>query len=199
MSGSTFERVAVVTASARNLPALIYSIDAAVVTNMICTCPASRSASAGRWPRYGTCSVVTPVIILNNSPSIWVVLPMPPDAILTLPGFALAIGDKLGNRLGRNRWMRHHDEGVAADSCDRRDVANEIEIELVVERRVDRVRRACHEQRVAARRRPHARLRADIAAGARPVLDNELLTEPLRQPLTDQAGDNVGWSARGKA
>src|SRR5262249_47689856 len=52
---------------------------------------------------------------------------------------------------------------------------------------------------VAVGGRPDDRLRADIAAGAWPVLDNELLIEPLRQPLTDQAGDNVGWSARGKA
>jgi hypothetical protein len=37
MSGSASERVAAVTASARSLPALIYSIDAAVVGNMTCS------------------------------------------------------------------------------------------------------------------------------------------------------------------
>jgi hypothetical protein len=76
--------------------------------------------------------------------------------------------------------MYRHDVCVAADSCDRRDVADEIEIELVVERRVDRVRCACQEQRVAVRRRLHDRLGTDIAGGARPVLDDELLTETLR-------------------
>jgi hypothetical protein len=30
-------------------------------------------------------------------------------------------------------------------------------------------------------------LGADIAAATRPVVDNELLSEPLRQPLSDQA------------
>jgi DDE superfamily endonuclease len=39
MSGSTAERVAVVTASARGLPALTYSMDAGMEANMTCTCP----------------------------------------------------------------------------------------------------------------------------------------------------------------
>ena len=82
-------------------------------------------------------------------------------------------------------------KGHADDARDRRDVADEIEIELVVERRVDRVRRIDQEQRVAVRRRTHDRLGADIAAGARPVLDDEWLAEPLRQPLTHQAREDV--------
>ena len=109
-----------------------------------------------------------------------------------LARIGLGIGDELGNRLGRNRWIDHHDEGRADDARDRRDVADEIEIELVVERRVDRVRRQDQEQRIAVRRRAHDRLGADIAAGARPVLDDEWLAEPLRQPLTHQARDDVG-------
>ena len=87
--------------------------------------------------------------------------------------------------------MRHAD-----DARDRRDVADEIEIELVVERRVDRVGERDQEQRVAVRRRAHDRLGADIAAGARPVLDDEWLAEPLRQPLADQARDDVGRRRR---
>src|SRR5262245_59816091 len=47
VSGSASERVAAVTASARSLPALIYSIDATVVGNMTCICPPSKSVSAG--------------------------------------------------------------------------------------------------------------------------------------------------------
>ena len=71
----------------------------------------------------------------------------------------------------------------ADDARDRRDVADEIEIELVVERRVDRVGRSDQEQRIAVRWRTHDRLGGDIGAGARPVLDDEWLAEPLRQPL----------------
>ena len=58
---------------------------------------------------------------------------------------------------------------------------------------------ADQQQRVAVRRRAHDRLGADIAAGARPVLDDEWLAEPLRQPLADQARDDVGAAAGGKA
>ena len=32
----------------------------------------------------------TPAIILNNSPATWDPLPMPPEAMLSLPGLALA-------------------------------------------------------------------------------------------------------------
>ena len=104
-----------------------------------------------------------------------------------------------GTRLGRNRRIYHHDVGAADDARDRRDVADEIEIELVVERRVDRVRRTDQEQRVAVRGRAHDRLGGDIAAGARPVLDDELLAEPLRQPLTHQAREDVGRAAGGES
>jgi hypothetical protein len=62
---------------------------------------------------------------------------------------------------------------------DGRDVANEIEIEIVVKRRIDRVRRTDQEQRVTVRRRENDRLGGDIAACARPVLDDEWLAEPL--------------------
>ena len=58
---------------------------------------------------------------------------------------------------------------------------------------------ADQQKRVAVRRRSHDRLGADIAAGARPVLDDEWLPEPLRQPLTDQARDDVGRAAGRKA
>ena len=86
--------------------------------------------------------------------------------------------------------------GHADDARDRRDVADEIEIEFLVERRVDCVRRADQEQCIAVRGRAHDRLGGDIAASTRPVLDDERLAEPLRQPLTDQARDDVGRAAR---
>ncbi len=116
-----------------------------------------------------------------------------------LAWIGLGVGDELGDRLGRNRWIDHHDVGHAHDARDRRDVGNEIEIELVVERCVDRVRRSHQQQRIAVRRRAHDRLGPDIAAGARPVLDDEWLAEPLRQPLTDEARDDVGRAAGGES
>src|SRR6266487_256059 len=90
------------------------------------------------------------------------------------------IGDELGDRLGWKGRIDHHDIRGAANARDRRDVTDEIEIELVVERRVDRVERTGQEKRVAVGRGTHDRLGADIAAATRPVVDNELLAEPLR-------------------
>jgi hypothetical protein len=42
-------------------------------------------------------------------------------------------------------------------------------------------------------------LGSDIGAGARPVLDDELLAKPLRQRLTQEACDDVGCAAGGEA
>src|SRR5262249_55660531 len=58
------------------------------------------------------------------------------------------------------------------------------------------VRHTDHEKRVTIRGRGHDRLDADIATGARPILDDERLTEPLRQPFAYQARDDIGWAAR---
>src|SRR5712671_1804887 len=46
-----------------------------------------------------------------------------------------------------------------------------------------RWRRRIHQERIAVQGRMHDRLGADIAVGARPVLDDELLTKSLRGPL----------------
>ncbi len=57
---------------------------------------------------------------------------------------------------------------------------------------------ACHEDRVAVRSCLHDRLGAEIAAGTRPVVDDEWLAETLRQPLTHQARNDVSRAARGE-
>src|SRR5262249_58124073 len=88
------------------------------------------------------------------------------------------ISNELRNRLGWNRGMNRHDVGRAQQACDRFNITNEIEIKLVIERRVDSVRRRDEKECVAVGGRPHDHLRADIAAGGPPVLDNELLSEP---------------------
>src|SRR5262249_37435637 len=78
-------------------------------------------------------------------------------------------------------------------------IADEIEIELVVKRCVDRARRAEEAQRIAIGSRAHDRLGADIATCTRAIFNDELLTQPLRQPLPDEPRSNVGragWSER---
>src|SRR5215467_15990331 len=46
--------------------------------------------------------------------------------------------------------------------------------------------------------RPNDRLGANVAAGTRPILDDEGLTKPLRQPLSHQARKDIGGAAAGK-
>ena len=67
------------------------------------------------------------------------------------------------------------------DAGDRRDVAQEVERQMLVERGVDAVGRIDQQDRVAVGRGVRHRLGADIVAGAGPVLDDELLAEPLGQ------------------
>jgi hypothetical protein len=47
MSGSASERLVVVTASARSVPALIYPIEAGMDSNVTCTCPPDQIGERG--------------------------------------------------------------------------------------------------------------------------------------------------------
>src|SRR5262245_3329203 len=109
---------------------------------------------------------------------------------------SLGIGDELGNRLSRDRWIYRHDKWCTDNASDWRDIADEIVVELVVECRIDRVPCANNEQRVAVGRGTHDRLGADIAAATRPVVDNKLLADALRQRLTYQAREDVARTRR---
>jgi hypothetical protein len=48
---------------------------------------------------------------------------------------------------------------------------------------------------VAIGGRTHDRLGGDITAATRPVLDNEWLAEPVREPLSNQTRDDVDPTA----
>src|SRR6202043_204689 len=109
-----------------------------------------------------------------------------------LARIGLGVDDKFQDRLGGNRRIDHHDIRAAANARDRSDVSYEIEIELLVKRRVYCARQAGKQKRVAVRWRAHDRLSADIAACTCPVLNNECLPKPLRQRLTHEARDAVG-------
>src|ERR1700751_4323155 len=76
---------------------------------------------------------------------------------------------------------------------------DEIETEVVVERRVDCVRRSDLKERVAVGYRPNDHLGSNIAGRTRPIVDDKLLAKPLRQRLSDQASDNVGRGPARKA
>src|SRR6516225_3714734 len=76
---------------------------------------------------------------------------------------------------------------------------DEIETEMVVERRIDCVRRSDLEERVAIGGRPNDHLGSNIAGRTRPIVDDKLLAEPFRQRLSNQAPDNVGRGSTRKA
>src|SRR5262249_29579833 len=116
-----------------------------------------------------------------------------------LSGIGIRVEDKLGNRLSWDRRIYRHDIWCPDNASDWRDIAQEIEAELVVKRRVGRVRRRHHEERIAVCWRAHSRLGGDIAVGTWPVLHDEWLTEPLRQPLAHQPRGDVTCAGGGKS
>src|SRR5436190_7200029 len=125
--------------------------------------------------------------------------PIPGRRHVELVRIGLGVGNELGNRLCRNRWVDEHDVRLAINSGHRGDVADEIEIALVVERGIARVGGVDQEKRVTICRCTHHRLSAYDIAASRPVLDDELLTKSFRQPLRYESCDGViratgsGW------
>jgi hypothetical protein len=93
--------------------------------------------------------------------------------------------------------MHHHYKRRVGNARDRRNVADEIKIELVIQRRIDGIRWGGHQQRVTVRGCSCDSLGPNIAASTRPVLYHELLAEPLPQHLADQARVEVGRSGSG--
>ena len=71
---------------------------------MTCTSPASSAACAAGVPRYGTCTMSAPLIILNSSAERWLRFPLPLDPMLTLPAldftWAMNSGTVLAGREG---------------------------------------------------------------------------------------------------
>ncbi len=94
--------------------------------------------------------------------------------------------------------MQQYDHRHADDAGNRRDAANKVEIEFLVERGVDRIRYGGKQKRVSVRGRVHDGLGADVAASSRPVLDDEGLPQPIGKPLTDQPRGDVDAAAGGK-
>jgi len=87
--------------------------------------------------------------------------------------------------------MHLEDKWRADDTRYRHNVVNEIIAESIIERRVYCIRGCGHEQRIAVGRRACDRFGGQMSAGPRPVLDNQLLTVSLREPLGDQTRANV--------
>ena len=116
-----------------------------------------------------------------------------------LAGIGLGVGDELWKRVHRKRRIDDHHVGIAADAGDRRDGTGEVEAEVVIERRVDRVGERGQQERVPVGRRVEHDLGREIAARAGPVLYDEGLAEVIGEPLSDQPRQDVGRTARTEA
>lgn len=95
----------------------------------------------------------------------------------------MCIGDELRNCLHRKRRIYFHDVCHAYHSGHKRDVADQIEIQMVIERRVDCVRGKDHKQRVAVSRRAYDRFGGDIDRSTRPTDNCERLLVTLLRGL----------------
>src|SRR5262249_55974054 len=91
----------------------------------------------------------------------------------------------------RNGWIHQHDKG-AADHADDRDVANEIEIEPVIQCRIDCDSRVKPKKRMAVGWRTNDCFGGDVAGCACPVLDDDWLAELFCERLSQQADEDVG-------
>ncbi len=112
-----------------------------------------------------------------------------------LAGIGLGVGDEFRNGRDRQVLVDHDHVREADDAGDGRDVAQEIEVELRKQRRVDGIGRRDQQQRVAVRRRVDDGFRREIGGSAGPALDHHGLTELLLQPLGGEARRDVGRSA----
>ena len=96
--------------------------------------------------------MLTPVMKLNSSPATCCDEPTAAGGEVDFARIGFGVGDEFGNGLGRERRIHLHDQRQQVDAGDRRDVADEIVIELRVERGVDFVGRGRPQQRVAVGR-----------------------------------------------
>src|SRR4026208_759703 len=87
-SGNSDDFGALVAASARTDPARTCWRMEGMLSKITCTWPPSRSVIAGAAPRYGPCCLLAPRIAQNHSPDRCTEVPLPDDAMFTLPGLA---------------------------------------------------------------------------------------------------------------
>jgi hypothetical protein len=121
------------------------------------------------------------------------------DAGRAVPqGIGLGLGerDELLRILDRHRWMAHHDARHLCEVGDKREVPEQIEVELGIQRRIDCVGDRRHEQRVAIGRRFRRHFSRNIGAGTRAVLDDHLLAPRLVQFLPHRARQHVRRAGR---
>src|SRR5262245_11976308 len=156
----------------------MYSSDEATEGNWTSTCPPSMAGRSVTAKRY--VDQINASHHLEQFPGEVGYAPSSSRAHVDLAWIGFSVSYEFRDRFSRDGWNDHHDLATTGYARDRRDVANEIEIELLVKRRITRVRKTNQEKRVAIRGRIHDGLGGDVGTRTGPVLDDELLAGPLR-------------------
>ena len=94
-------------------------------------------------------------------------------AISQLTASRFRDGDEIPDALRGKRRMHHQDEGHTGHERDRLEVLDQIERRLRIQRLTNRHGSRRRKERVAVRRRMRDEVRADVAGGARTVVDDE--------------------------
>src|ERR1041385_2525077 len=109
------------------------------------------------------------------------------------------MSDELSDGPGRNGRTDRKHICDAYDAGTRREVADEVELQVAVERCVAGFGQSGKQQRVAVRGCIDDGFGREIGAAAGAVLDDERLTKSLLQPLSHQPRDDVVAAAGGKS
>ena len=107
--------------------------------------------------------------------------------------------DEVGKRTDGMVSIGHHHERILGEQADHGEVVDGAIWQRLVERRGDRVAGRNAHQRIAVSRHARDLSGRDPAAGARPRVDDDLLTEPAGQPVGDDARDDVARPTRREA
>ena len=118
-------------------------------------------------------------------------------AEIDLAGIGFRISNKFGDGLGRKRRIDHQRIRRVADQADRREILARVVADILVERGADRQRAGiAQHQRVAVGFAFGDRLGADRAAGARTVVDHDLLAKQFTHLVGDATADHRSAAAR---
>ena len=181
-SGSDGERMRLATASARSFPDFTCGSETPRLSHIMSTWPETRSASAGAVPLYGTCVISRAAghrleQLRGEVRGAAAAL----RGVVELAGIRSGERDQLGHRVRRH--LRVHQQHVRnrGDHRDRHELRRVVG-QARVQQPVDHQRRRRRgEQRVAVRIGLEHRVGADVAGGARAVLDDHRLAPLLRQ------------------
>src|SRR6516165_6578137 len=117
---------------------------------------------------------------------------------IDLAGIGFRIGDELGESFHQHRRMHFHHIGQPHNASDWYAIADEVERQVFVKGRADGVVRSDERNRVTIGSGIKRGLHTDVAAGARPVLNDKLLAKIIGQSLADDARHNVVRPSRWK-